>query len=123
MLDFNQPVGLLAITLFHYVSPAQRPYEMIAAYRDALAPGSHLAVTHFAGDLVRAEADDLVEEMKATADSVFPRTKDEVTALFDGFDLAEPGIVPVSLWRPETPMDDSDNPSEDGLYAGVARKR
>jgi S-adenosyl methyltransferase len=123
LLDFDQPIGLLALTLFHYISPAQQPYEMIATYRDTLVPGSHLAVTHFAGDLVRAEADDLVEEMKATQDSVFPRSKDEVTRLFDGFELIEPGIVPISLWRPEFPVDSSENPNEDGLYAGVARKK
>jgi len=123
LLDFDQPIGLLALTLFHYISPAQRPYEMIAAYRDALAPGSFLAITHFAGDLVRSEADDLVDAMKSTQDSVFPRSKDEVTRLFDGFDLEEPGVVPISLWRPETSMDASDDPHEDGLYAGVARKR
>lgn len=123
LLDFDQPIGLLALTLFHYIPPQRKPFQVIAAYRDALAPGSHLAVSHFTDDLVHSTGDGLVDTMKTTQNNVFPRSKDEITQLFAGFDLVDPGLVPISLWRPETTMDGGDDPSRDGQYAGVARKK
>lgn len=41
--------------------------------------------------------------------------------LFDGLELVEPGIVPVSEWRPDpgTELPDRQNV---GVWGGVARK-
>jgi hypothetical protein len=44
----------------------------------------------------------------------------EITALFDGFDLVEPGLVPLPLWRPEGVDDD---PAKAGIFAGVGRRQ
>jgi hypothetical protein len=69
---------------------------------------------------------------KLMADPPTLRTHAEVRRLFDGFDLLDPGVVPVHLWRPEP--DDPQQPQEhepgnfggdDGpfwMYAGVGRK-
>jgi len=46
------------------------------------------------------------------------RTPDQVRAVFGDLDLVDPGLVPVSLWRPDTP---DPNPDVDG-YGGVALK-
>jgi S-adenosyl methyltransferase len=45
------------------------------------------------------------------------RTLEEITEFFDGFDLLEPGVVQLSLWRPN-----GDLPSAHGLFGGVGRK-
>jgi hypothetical protein len=46
-----------------------------------------------------------------------------VEALFEGFDLVEPGVVWTPLWRPESSDDPyHDNPELSAAYAGVGRK-
>ena len=42
-----------------------------------------------------------------------------ITRLFDGLELVEPGVVPVSDWRPDSDLEAA-RPT--GLRGGVARK-
>lgn len=42
--------------------------------------------------------------------------------LFDGFELADPGLVYVPLWRPDSPADVPADPSRFQCLVGVARK-
>jgi hypothetical protein len=123
LLDFDRPVGLLAVTIMHYVSPEQDPAGVIRHYRDALSPGSYVALTHITDDFSSVNMDELAREMRrSAADNIFPRTRAEVLQLFEGFELVEPGLVTTSQWRPDfTPFPEID-PDEDGIYAGVGRK-
>jgi hypothetical protein len=52
---------------------------------------------------------------------VWPATRADMAAVFDGFTLIEPGIVPAGEWRPAAGTEIPDSKSV-GLYAGVARK-
>jgi hypothetical protein len=53
---------------------------------------------------------------------VTARSHDEIRSLFDGFELVEPGLVHVPLWRPG-PLDEIPrNPAQYWVYAGVGRK-
>lgn len=124
LIDFDEPVGLLAITLFHYVSPQQDPADVLRRYRESMVAGSYLAVSHAASDFESIRIGEAAEEMrKASADNVFPRTRAEVLTLFDGFELVEPGLVTTSRWRPDWSVDPEANPEDDALYAGVGRKK
>ena len=122
LLDFGQPIAILAVTLGHYLPPRSRPAQIFAGYRDAVAPGSYLVLTHLTDDFDSVNGDEIVDTMRATQDNVFPRTRAEVLAMFDGFELVEPGLTTTSLWRPEPGIAVAD-PAEDGLYAGVGRRR
>jgi hypothetical protein len=123
LLDFSQPIGLLMVGVFHFVSPDNDAPGIVAAYRDALAPGSWLAVSHFTADLMPDEMANIVEVMKHTRDPIFPRSQAEIERLFAGFDLAEPGVVPTPLWHPDAPLAPEDDPARAGILAGVGRKR
>ncbi|MGX7824403.1 SAM-dependent methyltransferase [Actinokineospora sp. 24-640] len=123
MLDFTEPVGLLMVGVFHFVAPERDPARIVARYRDACAPGSHLAFSQFTSDFMPTEMERAVEVMKTSRDPLYPRTRAEITALFAGFDLAEPGVVPTALWRPDPGLDDGGDPARAGIYAGVGRKR
>jgi hypothetical protein len=123
LLDFSQPVGLLALTIGHYIGPAQEPFGIFAAYRERLAPGSYLAVSHVTNELTDNRADIVADMLrKAKSNSVFPRDRDEVLRFFDGFELVEPGLVTTSRWRPELPEERLGDANADGCYAGVARR-
>lgn len=122
LLDFDQPVGMLLVAVLHFVFPEQDPAGAIRRYRDVLAPGSLLAVSHVTGDLVPPdEMAATVDVMKRSRDPIYPRTRTEIVDLFDGFDLLEPGAVPTALWRPEMAVDPTLDPADAGLLAGVGR--
>ncbi|MQA10495.1 MAG: hypothetical protein GEU98_18450 [Pseudonocardiaceae bacterium] len=99
LLDFSRPVALLIVAALHYVDT--NPGIVLNRYRDALAPGSYFVGSHLTGD-------DRPDIMRAIQEKVFSesstpltvRTREEVTALFDGFELVEPGVVYTSDWRP-----------------------
>jgi hypothetical protein len=45
-LDFSRPVGVRCACALHFVPDEENPHQIIAEYRDHLAPGSYLAITH-----------------------------------------------------------------------------
>jgi S-adenosyl methyltransferase len=108
MIDFRRPVALVATGVFPFVPDDDDPVAILAAYRDACAPGSYLALSHaltaehWPGDLARRVLDiyrDDVQEM-------YPRTIEQVTALFSGYRMVEPGLVSTPAWHPEEPLTD-----------------
>jgi len=123
MLDFSRPIGLLAITIGHYVLDEHDPAAVFGAYRDALPSGSYLALSHLTDDFSLVKGDELAEIMKRSQNNIQARTRSEVLALFGDFELVEPGLTTTSEWRPEAGTAPVDDPEGDGLYAGVARKK
>jgi S-adenosyl methyltransferase len=120
LLDFDQPIGILAITIGHYVLDDAQ--SVFAAYRDVAPPGSYLAITHLTSDFV--DMDNVTSAMRTSQNHVTPRSRDEVLALFGDWELVEPGLVTTSQWRPDRENDPREVAEKrDGLYAGVARKR
>jgi hypothetical protein len=120
LLDFTQPVGVLTVGVFHFVPPQADPQAIVAAYRDAVPAGSYLAFSQFTQDLQPEEMAGVVEVMKKSQNPMFPRTKSEIEGLFHGFELVEPGVVPLPLWHPEGL--NTDDPDKAGIYAAVGRK-
>ncbi|WP_461124967.1 SAM-dependent methyltransferase [Saccharothrix stipae] len=126
LLDFDRPVGLLVLMMLHWVPDEADPWRLMAAYRDALAPGSHLAITHVTADEQDERLTDVTDLIKdsRSADQLNERSHDQVLALFGDFELVEPGLVGCAAWRPAGPGDMSDNPGMNMvIYGGVARKR
>jgi hypothetical protein len=82
--------------------------------------GSWLAVSHVDADNSPAVLHG-VREYQHTSLPARTRSRHEVAALFDGYDLIRPGVVPVSGWRPE-PGSDAD-PTPSVLTGGVGRRR
>ena len=122
LLDFSAPIGLLAITIGHYILDEQDPAGVYATYRDVLAPGSYLALTHLTADFTTLREKEVTELMKKSQNNIQARTKSDVLRFFGDFELVEPGLVTTSHWRPERDEDRTPNPEDDALYAGVARK-
>ncbi|NUT47103.1 MAG: hypothetical protein HOV94_07255 [Saccharothrix sp.] len=119
-IDFDRPLGLLMVAVLHFVPDSDNPHEAIARYREAIAPGSFLAISHGSWDGVSQEGQESGEQVNAiyrrTDSPLVLRTGAEVTAFFTGLDVVEPGVVPLTEWRP-----DSDD-AYINAYAGVGRK-
>jgi hypothetical protein len=48
--DLDQPVALLTVAVLHFVPDTDNPGDIVAAYRQALAAGSHLVISHATSD-------------------------------------------------------------------------
>ncbi len=122
LLDFTRPVAITLLAILHAVPDADSPHAIVAKLLDAVPPGSYLALSHVASDLVDAGTQEGVTDISDQMihqDFSF-RTRDEVTRFFEGTDLVPPGVVRVEEWRPEPGPGD---PAQSSLWAGVGRKR
>jgi hypothetical protein len=116
-LDLDQPVVLMLIALLHLHGDHLHPTETVHRYMDALPSGSYLAMSHLSTDIDPEATEGLRKAAEnAGVDYGFRlRSKDEFARFFDGLELVEPGIVPVSAWHDEV---DFVAP----MWAGVGRK-
>jgi SAM-dependent methyltransferase len=120
LIDFTQPVGLLLAAVLHFIPDSDDPAGIVASLRDALAPGSFLAISHTCRDAlpdVAAAFSDVYNRQVAGA-PVF-RTRDQIARFFDGFTLIDPGLVWLPEWRPDSPDDVPDDPASFSAAAGV----
>ncbi|MPY64000.1 SAM-dependent methyltransferase [Streptomyces spongiae] len=123
LIDPNRPVALLLVAILHFVEDADDPYGAVAELRDALAPGSLLVLSHAAYEgipLPPERAEGAVDVYKDIRNPLIMRTRDEIARFFEGYDMVEPGVVPLASWRPETAPEDED-PYAFGALAGVGR--
>jgi hypothetical protein len=119
-LDFDQPIGLLAVTVGHYIAAERDPAGVFGRYGDAVSPGSYLAMTHASSDFPNNNETNKLA--KRSQIDISLRTRAEILELFKGFELVAPGLVTTSQWHPDRPEDAATDPAEDGMYAGVGRK-
>ena len=122
LLDLSQPVGLLLVSVLHFVSDSDRPEAVIAQFRDLLSPGSHLVISQGTGEGRQAEAAKLKDLYRATNTPVTYRTREQIRTLFDGWELVDPGVVWVPEWRPDWPDDVGTDPASTLVAAAVGRK-
>lgn len=98
LIDFSEPVAVLALGVLHHVMDEENPYQILATLRDALAPGSLFAFTH-ASDETHPEIISRTHEdtNNSPAQCRFRRPA-EIEKFLDGFDIRGPGVVPVQQW-------------------------
>jgi len=102
LLDLTQPVAVLCTSTLHFVADEEKPHQIIAEYRDHLAPGSYLAISHGTREEDAGEAAGQVEGVYRRASSqLHLRPLAEVLRFLDGFELVEPGLTWIANWRPE----------------------
>ena len=103
-LDLHEPVAVLFIAVLHFIADADRPGQILAQVREALAPSSYLVISHGVSDKRPADAQALTTEWTRTSTPLTLRSRAEVRALFAGLDLLDPGIVWAPEWRPDRPV-------------------
>ncbi|PZF88213.1 SAM-dependent methyltransferase [Micromonospora deserti] len=121
LLDFDRPVAVMVVAVLHFVSDDDRPAELLRTLRAALAPGSYLVLSQASADgrsdEERAEAERIY---RSTDNPLWIRSRGELAALFDGFELVEPGVVWVPQWRPES-ADGAEDAERSAFIGGVGR--
>ena len=121
-LDFDRPVAVLVLAIFHFVPDEDDPAAITAYLREALAPGSYLVLTHVCQELLpdKAAAERARDVYQKAGQPIKARPAAEIRGFFGDFELIEPGLVPKHAWRSETGTAVAD-PSDISL-GGVARK-
>jgi SAM-dependent methyltransferase len=124
LIDFGQPAGLLLVSVLPFISDAGDPWRLVATLREALAPGSYLVLCH-ATDESRHGVAQAAEKMynRAVPTQARVRSGAEILRFFDGFELVDPGLVYMPLWRPDSPADVPSDPSKFWCLVGVGRKK
>ncbi|MET7682510.1 SAM-dependent methyltransferase [Streptomyces sp. NPDC005423] len=123
LIDFEQPVAVLMITILHFIGADEDPARLVGAFRDALPGNGWLALSHATNQDRPDTAAAVGQLYRSRATSpVTARSHDEILGLFDGFELVDPGLTYVPLWRPDADDAVPENPSEYWVYAGVGRK-
>jgi hypothetical protein len=118
-LDLKEPVGLTLIAILMLLADADDPWARVAELRDALPSGSCLAITHPTADFNPDEVTAAVAAATGAGMTLVVRTREAVERFFGDWEMLEPGVAPVSAWRPDEP---ADNPEAAYYWAGVARK-
>lgn len=124
LIDFEQPLCVLMVGVLHFVMDEEDPAGLVAAFRDRMAPGSHLVISH---SMAESSPEAIAQLTMATAgtpaQSTF-RTREQVLRLFEGFELIGPGLVPVQDWHvgdEEQPIPLLDGPPRLRVDGGVGR--
>jgi len=120
-LDLTQPVAVLLVSVLHFLPAAEEVKRVVAEVLEAVPAGSYLVVSHGTTDYLTDDTATGLSEAYAdsAAGGTTPRPRRQILEFFDGWDLVEPGLVGIELWRPERPVSTDDRVY---YYGGVAKK-
>jgi S-adenosyl methyltransferase len=124
LIDFREPAAVLMFAVLHFITDAEQPAKLIAAFNDAVVPGSCLAISHITDDqvspVVSREAQAVYRDASAPA---VPRSRSEIGQFFAGFSLLGPGVVDINDWPAQgQPPEIGKRPAATLFYGGVGVK-
>jgi hypothetical protein len=118
VLDFTEPVAVMALMVLQYIPDSDKPQQIVSELMDAVPSGSYLVISDTTTDIgdgasrVASKINPRMGPIRLT-----PRPQAQIAAYFDGLDLVEPGLVAMPEWRGEV------NPHVVvNAFAGVGRK-
>ncbi|HEY7072789.1 MAG TPA: SAM-dependent methyltransferase [Acidimicrobiales bacterium] len=121
-LDLTKPIAALLPTTLNVVTD-EVAQGLMDALREALAPGSYIVMAQTSLDIYAEGAAEVVEMLNTVLEEPYiARSRDQIAHHLGGFDLLEPGLVPIEQWR-----NDGDPPFLPAgqlipLFAAVGRK-
>jgi SAM-dependent methyltransferase len=107
LLDFGRPVGIMFMCVLHCLWDHEDPWAVVRQFRDAVPPGSYLAISHMTDEAHPEAAEGLfrVSQDLHWNTPLISRDRAGIARFFEGFTLVDPGLVAPARWRP-----DLDNP-------------
>ncbi len=118
-LDLSRPVALSLIAVLQFIPDEPQAHQIIDTLMAALPSGSALTISTVTAHNPQAVA--AAEEYTRRGLPAKARTDDEVTGLFRGLDILEPGVTLVHRWRPDDPTDEATD-ADVQMSGGVAVK-
>ncbi|MFB4314528.1 SAM-dependent methyltransferase [Actinomadura sp. 21ATH] len=119
LIDFDRPVGVLMCAVLSHLTDEEDPGSTVRAFRDAMAPGSRLALSDLTDENLTPEESRIRDELiERNGVIITLRPRAFIASCFEGLELAEPGLVYAPDWRPDRPHE----PATGWLLGGVGRK-
>ena len=119
LLDFGKPVGLILNAVIHHVLDSEDPHGIVARYKQELAPGSYMQMTHFCDESPEVRAS--MDVLRRSLGRGQVRSREEIIRFFDGLEIVQPGLVFLNSWQPDSLQNDSE-PGSTLMLCGVGRK-
>ncbi|QIS15672.1 SAM-dependent methyltransferase [Nocardia arthritidis] len=116
-IDWDKPVAILIVGVLHFVMDDEGPAEIFSELRDAMAPGSYLAFTHGWDESAKEFIDQSATDLDGSSSQARFRSRAQVAAFCEGFEIVDPGLVSVQEW-----LDDDLPVTRLAILAGVCRK-
>jgi hypothetical protein len=123
-LDFQQPIAVLCVAVLHFVTSDSLAAQAMRQFRDAVVPGSYLAISHASLDGAPPKLIEQYETLYAQSVTTFKgRSRREIAIFFGDFELVEPGIVWAPAWNPaSTEALWVEQPARSLILAGLGQK-
>ncbi|MEW9534716.1 SAM-dependent methyltransferase [Microbispora sp. NPDC049125] len=102
LIDFTRPVAVILAGVLHFITDEEKPYALVEQFKAAVPAGSHLLLSHITLDFApQVRNEDFTKPYDKSTAPMVPRTHADVMRFFDGWQLIDPGLVEVVLWRPD----------------------
>jgi len=117
--SLSEPACVILGCVLHFVDAATA-HGIVATLTEALAPGSYLVISVGYGS-GRAGQDFATTYNAQDGPRIYAHSWEQIMAMFDGLGLVPPGVVDVSVWRPEWPeITPTEGPNM--IVGGVGRR-
>ena len=118
-LDFTKPIAIMLLGVLGQIPDSDDPQSIVRRLLDAAPSGSYLTLS----DSVNTNGtyNQAIGHYNESSQNPYHlRSPEQITEFFDDLELVEPGIVPVTRWRPEAiPLEDIEDVP---VLGGVGRK-
>lgn len=128
LIDLDQPVAILLFAVLYTVPEDDQAEWIVARLREAMAPGSYLAISHPVSDRnpeMTAQLAMMYQQEVKVIRGV-PRSniraKAEVARYFDGLELIEPGVAFLHEWWPSSQIG-TDRDQSIWAVGGIGQKK
>jgi hypothetical protein len=119
VLNFHQPVAVMFLGVLGHVADVDERRSIVARVMAALPSGSYLALWD-GTDTSEAARKAVAMYAETGAVPYLMRSPQQIARCFAGLEMVDPGLVPITQWRPNTTRVGKAEPI-DG-YGAVARK-
>lgn len=117
-LDFGQPVALMLMGVLGHIESDDEAKTIIDSILARLPSGSYFAM--YDGSDTTESNREAVRIWNISANPKYHlRSPERIAKLFEGLELVEPGVTPVTDWRPDAGVE---TPDEVDQFCAVGRK-
>lgn len=103
LINFDQPIAVLLVSMMHFFDDDDARTILDGA-RSWMAPGSYLVLsTGTTEGLDEEKLQELDEIYRTSGARAISRSREEIMAMFDGFELLPPGLTSIAKWRADGP--------------------
>ncbi|MGH3976615.1 MAG: SAM-dependent methyltransferase [Pseudonocardiaceae bacterium] len=119
VLNFTQPIAVMFIGVLGHVADFDELRSIVEQVMATVPSGSYL-VLYDGTDTDKAYVEIAVKYAESGAVPYHPRSPEQIEQYFEGLEMVDPGLMPITQWRPDSIMVGKAEPIS--AYGAVARK-